>query len=461
MKFLQPSLSGGELSPGMQGRVDMARYAVSLRKARNVITKPTGGAVKRPGTIMRGRARYADRPTRLIPFVYSTQVKYLIEAGDGYMRFWVGGQLLTSQAAPITAISRAESAVVTAPGHGFSNGDPVVISGVAGMTRINERTFTVSATTADTFTLAGFNTEGDPEYAGGGVAGRVVELATPYTDGKVMDVRYTQSADVLYLVHPSIQQKELRRVAADRFELVNFDFKRGPFRGFNTDEAKILTVSGTTGVVTVSTNVDTFTPEMVGILIYAEEKELQGIRPWASAERNIQVGQMRRSDSKVYRAAQVPSVTSPNYYVTGGVRPVHGVGRAWDGPGDVKSDGVNDYTVGVLWEFVHNTFGILQVTEYVDARTVNARVIERVPGSVVGSTAPPVETWEFPADGGVSYPLPGATSGYYLDYRVTIDGVPVQSNPSYPGGGGVNDPGGGSPGPGIRDRFPPQYNPIE
>lgn len=450
MKFLQPSLSGGEMSPGMRGRVDLARYAVSLGRSRNFITKPTGGGEKRPGTIVRGRTKYANRPTRFIPFVYSTEVKYLIEAGDGYLRFWVGGALLTNLQANITGVSNGSPATVTAAGHGFQDGDQVLIEGVSGLTRVNGRTYTVSGATANTFNLQGMNTSGDEAYAGGGVAGRVVEVATPYTGGKVMNVRFTQSADVLYLVEGSVRQKELRRIAADRFELRDFDFKRGPFRGFNPNEAHIMAVSGTTGVVSVTTNVDTFNPDMVGALIYMEEKELQGVKPWASAEKNVPLNALRRSDSKVYRAAQVPTVTAPNYYVSGGVRPIHNAGRAWDGPGDVKTDGVDSYTVGVLWEFVHNTFGILKITGYVGPREVRAEVIERIPGSLVGTAAAPENSWTFSGDGTtLVFNITGATSGSTQDYRVTINGIPVQSNPNYGGGGGVGGGGGGNPRPGT------------
>ena len=155
MKFVQPSLSGGELSPGMRGRVDLVRYSVSLGKCRNMITKPTGGAAKRPGQIMRGRVKYSDRLTRLIPFVYSTQVKYLVEAGDGYMRFWVGGSLLTDHEVAIEDIADSNPAVVTATGHGLQNGDQVVIAGVQGMTRVNGRTFTVMGATATPFSCRG------------------------------------------------------------------------------------------------------------------------------------------------------------------------------------------------------------------------------------------------------------------------------------------------------------------
>ncbi len=448
MKILQPSLSGGELSPGMRGRVDMARYAVSLGRARNVITKPTGGAAKRPGTIMRRRVKYPDRPTRLIPFVYSTEVKYLIEAGDSYFRFWVGGALLTNKTVPITGLSNGNPAVVTSPGHGLANGDQVLVQGVRGMTRGNGCTYQVAAVTTNTFQLQGWDSTDDAPYAGGGQASRVVEVATPYNEGRIMQVRYTQSADVLYLTHGERRIRELRRIAADRFELRDFAYRRGPFRSFNADESHVMAVSATTGMVTVTTNVDTFDPGDVGALLYVEEKELQSVKPWASAEKNVPVGATRRSDMKVYRAAQVPSVSGEDYYVTGGVRPIHDVGRAWDGPGDTKHDGVNNYKVGVLWEFLHNTFGILQVTSYVDARTVRAMVIERVPTSVQGTAPAPANSWTLSGDGSTTtFSLPGMTSGSYLDYTVEINGSPVQSHPNYGGGGGVGGGGGGNPRP--------------
>lgn len=446
MKFLQPSLSGGELSPGMRGRVDLARYAISLGKCRNVITKPTGGAFKRPGTYMRGRVKFNDRPTRLIPFVYSTEVKYLIEMGDEYFRFWVGGSLLTEPTFAIDNISAGNPAIVTAPAHGLDEGDWVVIQNARGMTRVNGRSFRAISVTGSTFQLEGFNSLGDDAYLGGGVAGKVVEVATPYKADMLRDVRFTQSADVLFLVHGDVAPQELRRLSADHFELRPFDFKRGPFHSFNADESHVMAVSGNAGVVTVTTNVDTFTAEMVGSLLYIEEKELQGVKPWASGEKNVSVGAQRRSDSKVYRAAQI--APGGAYNVAGGVRPVHDVGRAWDGPGDIKSDGVEDYSVGVLWEFLHNTFGILQITEFVDARTVKAVVIERVPDSLIGTAPSPENTWTFSGDGStVTFSITGANSPSYLDYRVTINGVPVQSNPNYGGGGGVGGGGGGNPRP--------------
>lgn len=457
MEFTQPSMSRGELAPGLRGRVDTVAYSIALQLCRNVYTKPTGGAASRPGRRFRGRAKYGDRYTRLIDFVYSTEAKYLIEAGDLYFRFWVNGALLTNATKTITGITNGVTPTVTAVAHGYVTGDHVLITGVRGMTRINDRTFQITVTGTDTFTLSGVNTTGYAAYTGGGAASRVVEVATPYSAAMLRDVRYTQSADVLFLVHGAVPIKELRRLTASSFELRNFGFRRGPFRSFNTDEARIMAVSGTQGVVTVTTNVDTFDPAMVGGLIYLEEKELRGVKPWASAEKNVPLGALRRSDQKVYRASEVPVVVSPAYYITGSSRPTHSSGRAYDGPQDIKNDGVNNYTVGVEWEFVHNTFGIVQITAVTDAKTATATVIERVPDSIVGTAPSPGNTWTFSGDGvDTTFAITGAVSNNANDYSVVINGTPIQSNPYYPGGGGVDGGGGGSVRPGDNPGFAEQ-----
>lgn len=452
MKFSQPSLSAGELAPGMRGRVDMARYYIALGRARNFITKPTGGGVKRPGTFFRGYVKFSNRLTRLLPFVYSTEVKYMVEMGHQYMRFWVNGALLTNKTVPIAGISNQNPAVVFATAHGFSDGDQIVIQGARGMTRVNGRTFTVTNAGIDNFQIAGFDSQPDLLYDGGGTASRIVEVATPYTEAMLRGVRFTQSADVLFLVHGDVPPQELRRTAANAFQLRAFSFKRGPFRSFNTDEAAIMAASAATGSTTITTNVDFFAAQDVGSLLYLEEKELRGVKPWASGEKNVPVGALRRADSKVYRVASVPSALGSMgtpFYLTGGTRPIHDVGRAFDGPQDVKDDGVNSYAVGVEWEFVHNTFGLVQITSYVNAREVRATVIERIPDSIVGSLPTPSNTWTMSGNGStVQFAIAGATSHSYLDYSVRINNAPVQSNPYYGGGGGVNGGGGGSVRPG-------------
>lgn len=50
------------------------------------------------------------------------------------------------------------------------------------------------------------------------------ELAHPYTESQLFDVVYVQSADVVTLVHPSHPPRELRRLGATNWQLVNIAF---------------------------------------------------------------------------------------------------------------------------------------------------------------------------------------------------------------------------------------------
>lgn len=55
----------------------------------------------------------------------------------------------------ITNATRANPVVITSANHGYNNGDRVYITGVRGMTQINNRLFTVAGRTTNTFQLSG------------------------------------------------------------------------------------------------------------------------------------------------------------------------------------------------------------------------------------------------------------------------------------------------------------------
>ena len=80
----------------------------------------------------------------------------------------------------ITAITKANPAVVTAAGHGLSNGDTVLITGVAGMTEVNDIIFTVAGATANTINLDGINSGSYGNYTAGGSVGKAI--AMPLSD---------------------------------------------------------------------------------------------------------------------------------------------------------------------------------------------------------------------------------------------------------------------------------------
>lgn len=90
----------GELSPLMRSRVDLDVYQRAVERMENFIPQAQGAASRRPGTRYIARSK-ADSALVTIPFEFSTVQAYVIEAGDGFFRFYMnGGQIESSPGVP-------------------------------------------------------------------------------------------------------------------------------------------------------------------------------------------------------------------------------------------------------------------------------------------------------------------------------------------------------------------------
>ncbi|WP_158785145.1 hypothetical protein [Pantoea sp. BAV 3049] len=98
--LIKTNFTAGEISPRLMGRVDIARYANGAKKIENAVCVIHGGVVRRPGTKYIASAKYGDRSARLIPYVYNREQSYMLEFGDGYIRFYQNGVQLTVNGAP-------------------------------------------------------------------------------------------------------------------------------------------------------------------------------------------------------------------------------------------------------------------------------------------------------------------------------------------------------------------------
>lgn len=92
-ELIKNSFVGGEISPRVLSRTDLAKYHSACESIQNFIVQAQGGVVRRPGT------QYvcdAGGPNRLIPFQVSPTQQYVIEMGQNYFRFYTNsGQILT------------------------------------------------------------------------------------------------------------------------------------------------------------------------------------------------------------------------------------------------------------------------------------------------------------------------------------------------------------------------------
>lgn len=103
---IQPSFAAGELAPSLHARVDLAKYNIGLKRARNIMIHAHGGASNRPGLEFIGEVKDHSKRVRLLPFQFNTEQTYIIEAGDQYMRFWMdGGQILDGDGTPYEIVT--------------------------------------------------------------------------------------------------------------------------------------------------------------------------------------------------------------------------------------------------------------------------------------------------------------------------------------------------------------------
>jgi hypothetical protein len=285
---LQPSLNGGELSPSLHARVDLARYLTSLKTCRNFVAQQYGGVTNRAGTRFIHEVKSSATQHRLIPFEFSTTQTYILEFGNLTMRVYKDGGIVES-----------------APGVPF-------------------------------------------------------EVATPYATADLSTLNWTQSADVLTVVHPLHQPRQISRTAHDAWTVTEFPNTNGPFQDANVDTAVTVYSNATTGSVTLTASSALFDAEMIGTQFYIEQKDYG--TPWEPGK-TVAINDIARSDGKYYQALTAAA--------TGSLRPTH--------EADDWSDG------GVTWRFLHPGFGYGTITGVASSTSATMTVASRVPDGAIGS----------------------------------------------------------------------------
>lgn len=124
------SFAGGEISPEMVSRIDDARYQTGARLLQNMVPRPHGPALRRPGTEFVALT-VDNNPVVPVPFRIGATAGIILEVGVGYIRFH-------SQGAPLQARAYVPSRTVTfnnvtgevffSVPHGLREDDPVAFT---------------------------------------------------------------------------------------------------------------------------------------------------------------------------------------------------------------------------------------------------------------------------------------------------------------------------------------------
>jgi hypothetical protein len=264
----QTNFTSGEISPKLFGQVDFKKYNNAVETMENMIVFPQGGTTRRYGSRFVCEVKNSANATRLIPFEFNIEQSYILEFGNLYIRFYKDNGQITEATKTVTAITKANPAVVTVSSHGYSNGDHIWLNDVGGMTEVNARRYTIANVTTNTFELSGVNSTNYTTYTSGGTAAKVYEITTEYTSSQLSEIQFAQSADVMYLVHPSHEPTKLTRTGHTNWSISDVDFEKGPYLDENTTSTTLTTSATTVGTGrTLTASADLFASTDVGRLV--------------------------------------------------------------------------------------------------------------------------------------------------------------------------------------------------
>jgi hypothetical protein len=315
---LLSSFNAGELSPNVEGRVEVQKYPNGCKRLENFIPLVQGPAKRRGGTRFVAELKDSSKRAWLVRFLFNTQQAYQLEFGDGYIRFFTNhGQVLVSGVAAYGA------------GTAYVPGDLVLQGGV------------------NYYCIA--NTTGNAPPNGTywhALTGSIYEIPSPYAladltaaDG-TFNLRFVESNDVLYFVHGSYQPRKLSRFGATRWTLTTLTPAGGPFKTAQTNTTTVF-ASARTGTITLAASAAIFLAGHMGSLFQLEQKSILDVKQWEPGKA-IALNDLRRSDGKNYKAL--------NAATTGGNKPIHTEGSVYDGD------------TGVQWEFQDPGYGNATIT---------------------------------------------------------------------------------------------------
>lgn len=276
---IQSSFNAGELSPLLEGRVDIAKYASGLRRCENFIPSVQGALKRRTGT------RYIapikeDSISRawLIPFDVGVGNSYLIEMGPLYARFWTNHGLLRTS--PTDQLP-------------YEIATPFLFRDL-------------------------FNADGTCGF------------------------QFAQQNDVLYIAHPKQYPSRITRTSPSTFSfgyIGGSNEVQAPFAAFNMASSGnpyiaqqynpnvTVWASTDTGNVTLTASDNIFSDDMVLRGFYLEQPKNNPIKTWEPGK-TIVAGDRRRSGLNNYVAL--------NAATTGTVKPTHIDGARYDGDTGVQ-----------------------------------------------------------------------------------------------------------------------------
>lgn len=185
MNSLHVNFNGGLYSSLIEGRVDFEQYRTGCLQLENFVIRPYGGAFKAPGTQYLGETKDSTKKSRLFPIRVSRLENYLLEVGEGYIRFWREDEPAYLQ------IKSDYSVVAHSTATTYYLGDIASSSGTNYLRVGNDAAADSSFATA---LAAGY------WHA---LTGSIIEWPNDYDEEELNDIQFQQINRLLILAHPN------------------------------------------------------------------------------------------------------------------------------------------------------------------------------------------------------------------------------------------------------------------
>lgn len=343
------AFNAGEMSPTLDGRVDLSKMAAGCKRLENNIPLVQGPAMRRAGTRFVLETKDSADRAWLMKFEFSATDAYVLEIGDQYIRFFTDHGYL-------------QTGTVTA----WSNATAYVVGDLASRLGVNY------------YCIAAHTNQQPPNatywYP---LTSDIYEIPAPWLLADLTNADGTcalsteQSGDVLYISNATrtYPVQKLTRYSNTNWQLADYSPTAGPFLAMNETTTTIY-ASGVSGSVTLTASANLFAATDIGRLVRLEPQNIE-IATW---QNNATYSSTNQSiyDGKSYEAQ--------NSATSGPSPPTHEQGTALDG------------ITGVEWLYIHSGYGVARITGYTSPTVVTAEVItdevnglNRLPLEVVGS----------------------------------------------------------------------------
>lgn len=249
------NFTGGEWTPKLDGRSDLAKYDAACRTLENWRVLQYGGVQFRTGfeyvtEAYLGSFGGTGLKTFLIPFQFSTTTRFVLLLSNNRIYFISNGVLVPD---PTHAVWDSIT--------GYATGT-IVSRTVSGVTTYWKALTTIPSQTppaangAPEVTPAQWVQATDDEWG--------LYVTSPYNAFDSFQVQYKQINDVMYLTHPDYPVHKLSRLSDTSWTMAEVDWTYPPFLEENTGSITV-TPSATTGTgITITASSALFNANHVG-----------------------------------------------------------------------------------------------------------------------------------------------------------------------------------------------------